>query len=129
MAMDQKELARAVAERTGLSREESADLIRAVLEGLQAQLSEGEAKRLSAALPEQLVEQVKQPRRHGKEARTVGVDDFTRQLSERIWLKEDEARRGVGAVLAVLRDALDAEEYRHLLGQLPAGYADLGAAG
>jgi uncharacterized protein (DUF2267 family) len=129
MAMDQKELARAVAERTGLSREESADLIRAVLEGLQAQLSEGEAKRLSAALPEQLVEQVKQPRRHGKEARTVGVDDFTRQLSERIWLKEDEARRGVGAVLAVLRDALDEEEYRHLLGQLPAGYADLAAAG
>jgi uncharacterized protein (DUF2267 family) len=127
MVMDQKELIRAIAVRTGLSRQESADLTRAVLEGLRSQLSEGEAKRLAAALPDSLLEQVKAPKRHGKEARPVGVDDFIRQLSERIWLKEDEARRGVGAVLAVLREALDEEEYRHLVGQLPAGYADLAA--
>src|SRR5216683_2452979 len=51
MAMDQKGIVRAVAERTGLSREESADITRAVLEGLAGQLSEGEARRLAADLP------------------------------------------------------------------------------
>jgi len=49
--MDQKGLIRAVAERTGLSREESADISRAVLEGLADQLSDGEARRLAADLP------------------------------------------------------------------------------
>jgi len=45
IAMDQKGLVRAVAVRTRLSREELADITRAVLEGLVGQLSEGEAPR------------------------------------------------------------------------------------
>src|SRR5260370_30224330 len=51
MAMDQKELAPSVAVRTRLSREETADNTRAVLEGLVAELCEGVAKRLSADNP------------------------------------------------------------------------------
>ena len=39
--MDQRELIRSVAERTGLSLAESADVTRAVLEQLAGQLSEG----------------------------------------------------------------------------------------
>jgi len=126
--MEQKVLVRAVAERTTLSREESADVTRAVLEGLADQLSVGEAKRLATDLPEALAEQVQVPRRRRKGAHPVGVDDFVRQLSEHAGLTEEEARTGAGAVLAALRDALSAEDYQHLVGQLPAGYTELEAA-
>jgi uncharacterized protein (DUF2267 family) len=123
--VDQKELVRSVAERSGLSREESADVTRAVLEGLGEQLSEGEARRLAADLPEQLVEQVPEPRRRRKGAHPVGVGDFIRRVSERTGLKEEEARAGIGAVLATLHEALSEEDYSHLIGQLPSGYTEL----
>ncbi|HTZ93323.1 MAG TPA: DUF2267 domain-containing protein [Streptosporangiaceae bacterium] len=121
--MEQKVLVRAVAERTSLSREESADVTRAVLEGLADQLSDGEARRLAADLPQVLAAQV--PRRRRKGAHPVAVDDFVRQLSEHAGLTEEEARSGAGAVLAVLREALSEDDYRHLVGQLPAGYTVL----
>jgi uncharacterized protein (DUF2267 family) len=122
--MDQKALIGAVAERTGLSREESADITRAVLEGLADQLSEGEARRLAADLPA-LAEQLQARRRRKKEAHPVRLRDFIRQVSERTGLTDEEARAGAGAVLAVLREALGEEEFRHLIGQLPAEYTRL----
>ena len=122
--MDQKGLARAVAERTGLSREESADITRAVLERLADQLSEGEARRLALDLPDVVAPQ-QVPRRRRKGAHPVRVTDFVRQVSERTGLTDEEARAGAGAVLAVLREALGEEEYRHLIGQLPAEYTGL----
>jgi uncharacterized protein (DUF2267 family) len=126
--MEQKVLVRAVAERTTLSREESADVTRAVLEGLADQLSIGEARRLAADLPEALAEQLQVPRRRRQGAHPVGVDDFVRELSEHAGLTEEEARTGAGAVLAALRDELSENDYQHLVGQLPAGYTDLEAA-
>lgn len=125
--MDQKGLARAVAERTGLSREESADVTRAVLERLTDQLSEGEARRLALDVPD-LADQLQMARRRSKEAHPVKVHDFIRQVSERTGLTEAEARAGAGAVLGTLREALGEEEYRHLTGQLPAEYAGLAQA-
>jgi len=125
MAMDQKALVRAVASRSGLSREESADVTRAVLEGLAAQLSQGEARRLVRDLPDPLTEQLRAPRRRRHGAHPVGVEDFIRQVSERTGLTEDDARAGTGAVLAALREALSEEDYGHLIGQLPAGYTRL----
>jgi uncharacterized protein (DUF2267 family) len=125
--MDQKGLARAVAERAGLSREESADLTRAVLERLADQLSEGEARRLALDVPD-LADQLQTARRRSKEAHPVKVHDFIRQVSERTGLTEEEARAGAGAVLGTLREALGEEEYRHLTGQLPAEYARLAQA-
>ncbi len=113
--MDQKGIVRAVAERTGLSREESADITRA----------EGEARRLAADLPGPLAEQLPAPRRRRKGAHPAGVDDFIRQVSERTGLTDDEARAGTGAVLAALREALSEEQYGHVIGQLPAGYTAL----
>jgi uncharacterized protein (DUF2267 family) len=124
VAMDQKALIGAVAERTRLSREESADITRAALEGLADQLSEGEARRLAADLPA-LAEQLQARRRRKKEAHPVRLRDFVRQVSERTGLTDDEARAGAGAVLAVLREGLSEEEYRHLTGQLPAEYTRL----
>jgi len=123
--MEQKVIVRAVADRTTLSREESADVTRAVLEGLADQLSDGEARRFAADLPRPLAEQAQVPRRRRKGAHPVAVDDFVRQLSERAGLTEDDARAGAGAVLAALREALSEEGYRHLVGQLPAGYTVL----
>jgi uncharacterized protein (DUF2267 family) len=123
--MDQKGLFSAVADRTMLSREESADLTRAVLEGLAEQLSEGEAKRLATDLPQQLSAPLLALRRRGKEAHPIRVDEFSKQLSKRTGLPASDTRNGTGAVIAVLRDALGEEEYRHIVGQLPAEYAAL----
>jgi uncharacterized protein (DUF2267 family) len=122
--MDHKGLAREVAERTGLSREESADVTWAVLEGLAQQLSEGEAKRLAAELPD-LAEQLKPRRRRRKEAHPVRLHDFLGQVARRTGLTEEEARAGAAGVLAALRDTLNEEEYRHLTGQLRAEYTGL----
>jgi uncharacterized protein (DUF2267 family) len=126
--MDLRELARAVAERTGLSREESADITRAVLEGLAAQLSEGEAKHLAVDLPEQLGGELDPARRRRQGAHPVPVLDFIRQISAHTGLPENEARVGTAAVLAVLSESLSAADYGHLMGQLPAAYRELVAA-
>lgn len=125
--MDQRELARAVAERSGLSRAESADITWAVLEGLADQLSEGEARRLALDFPD-LAERLQASRRRKKEAHPVRVHDFIRQVSQRTGLTDQDASSGAGAVLAALRDGLGEEAYRHLVGQLPAQYASLAAA-
>jgi uncharacterized protein (DUF2267 family) len=125
--MDQKALARAVAARTRLSREESADLARAVLEALASQLSEGEARRLAEDLPDLAGElPARRPRR--KEAHPIQVPDFIRQLSQHTGLTEADARDGAAAVFAVLRGELGEEGYGHLTGQLPDEYASLAAA-
>jgi uncharacterized protein (DUF2267 family) len=125
VVMDQKELARTVAERTRLSRQESADIARAVVEGLAVQLSEGEARRLAADLPGALTEPAQAPQRRRQQSRPVAVDRFIRQVSERTGLTHEDARSGVAAVVAALREALGDEQYRHLIAQLPVGYARL----
>jgi uncharacterized protein (DUF2267 family) len=120
-------MARAVAERTGLSREEAADLSWAVLEGLADQLSEGEAKRLAADFPTfpGLADQSQPSGRRTKEAHPLKVDEFIRRVSEHTGLPDDEATAGIRAVLGTLRDSLSADAYGHLVGQLPVGYTEL----
>jgi uncharacterized protein (DUF2267 family) len=126
--MELRELARGVAERTGLSREESADISRAVLEGLAAQLSEGEAKHLAVDMPDQLAGEMDAERRRRQGAHPVPVLEFIRQIGARTGLPESEARTGTGAVLAALSGSLGSEEYSHMMGQLPAAYRELAAA-
>jgi uncharacterized protein (DUF2267 family) len=122
--MGQRGIFRAVADRTGFSREEAADITRAVLAGLGDQLSDGEARRLAADLPG-LAEQVTVRRRRRTEAHPVRLTEFVRQVSQRTGMTEDDARAGAAAVLAVLRDELGQDGYRHLTGQLPAAYLEL----
>lgn len=124
--MDQKEFTRSVAERSGLSREESADVSRAVLEAISGQLSEGEARHLVAELPG--AGQQWQPRRHRPEAQPVRLDEFIAQVSQHTGLPDAETRAGTAAVLGALRDELSGDRYQHLLGQLPAEYAELAEA-
>jgi uncharacterized protein (DUF2267 family) len=123
--MDQRGLFSAVADRTRLTQEESADLTRAVLEGLSEQMSEGEAKRLATGLPQQLSAPLLALHRRGKEAHPIRVEEFAKQLSKRTGLPVPDTRTGTGAVIAVLRDALGEEEYGHMVGQLPDEYAAL----
>lgn len=131
--MDQKELFRAVAERTRLSREESADLTRAVLEGLADQVSvfgnstAGEARQMAADL-EDVGEQAQARRRGREEAHPVGLGDFIRQVSQRTGLTDEDTRAGTATVLALLREALSEDQYRRLTAQLPAEYAELAEA-
>jgi uncharacterized protein (DUF2267 family) len=126
--MELRELARGVAARTGLSREESADISRDVLEGIAAQLSEGEARHLAIDLPQQLAGEIDPARRRRQGAHPIPVLDFIRQVGARTGLPESEARAGTGAVLAELSGSLGQEDYRQIMGQLPAAYSDLGAA-
>ena len=123
--MEQKVLIRSVAERSMLSREESADITRAVLDGLAGQLGEGEAKRLTLKVPDAMTEQPRAPRRRRHGAHPIEVTEFVRQVAERTGLTENEARAGTAAVLAVLRESMSPQDYSHLTGQLPAGYAAL----
>jgi uncharacterized protein (DUF2267 family) len=127
--MELRQLARGVAQRTGLSREESADLSRAVLEGLAAQLSEGEARHLASDLPALLAGDTEVSRRRRQGAHPVPVLEFVRQIGGRTGLPENEARAGTGAVLAELSGSLSAEDYGHLMGQLPAAYGQLAGVG
>ena len=126
--MDLTDTARAVAERTGLSREESADMTRSVLDGLAGQVSAGEARHLATDLPEPLAAEVAAQPRRRTEAHPVSIDDFVRQVGTRTGQPERDARAGTAAVLATLRDRLSNEDYRHLMAQLPEGYSGLAAA-
>jgi len=112
-----------------LSREESADLTRAVLEGLVGQLSDGEARRLAADLPD-LAEQLQARRRRRKQAHPVRLHDFIRRVSEHTGLTDDDARAGAGAVLAVLYEAMGEEDHPQPTGAPPAEYTEVaGEAG
>jgi uncharacterized protein (DUF2267 family) len=123
--VDQKPFHAAVAERAGLSKEEAADLTRATLEELARQISGGEVQQLAVALPDWLEPHLP---RHDGGAHPKPLNDFIREISQRTGLKEDETRRGVAAVLAVLREAMDPTHLDHAMASLPKEYRELEAA-
>jgi uncharacterized protein (DUF2267 family) len=123
--MGQNEFARAVAERSGLSREEAADLTRAVLEAFAGQLSNGEARRLAMEFPDFVAEPWPLSAKRRTGAHPVPVEEFVRQVSGRTGLTTAETRTGTGAVLDVLRERVGEDGYRHLVGQLPDAYVEL----
>jgi uncharacterized protein (DUF2267 family) len=123
--VDDKSFYTAVAERAGLSKEEAADLTRATLEAMAAQISGGEVARLTTALPDWLVASVP---RHDASAHPIALTDFVRQISGRTGLREDETRRGIRAVLTVLRETVDNTHLDHALSLLPKDYRELEAA-
>ncbi|MDI1454940.1 MULTISPECIES: DUF2267 domain-containing protein [unclassified Streptomyces] len=119
--MDEQEFVRTVAERTGLSRQEAADLTRATLETLAHRLSAGEARDLISELPEGLAEAV----RRGTTDRVerFGHRESVLRVAERTMLKEEEADRGVRTVLAELREAISEKEFNDLMSQLGADFS------
>jgi uncharacterized protein (DUF2267 family) len=122
--VDEKTFFAVVAERAGLSKEEAADLTRATLQELAGQISGGELQQLAVALPDWLEPHL--PRHNGR-AHPKPPAEFIRQLSHRTGLTDEETRRGVKAILAVLREAMDATHLEHALAQLPKDYRELEA--
>lgn len=123
--MDEKTFAATVAERAGLSKEEARDLTRATLDELAGQLSSGELRNLVSTLPDWLRSEMP---RHEGHAQPVKAREFIRGLARRTGLKEEEVRRGVGAVLTILREAMDPQHLDHALALLPREYRELATA-
>jgi uncharacterized protein (DUF2267 family) len=120
--VDERTFAATVAERAGLSKEEARDLTRATVEELAAQLSSGELDKLGSTLPDWLRSELP---RHERSAHPVKAGEFIRLLARRTGLKEEEVRRGVGAVLITLREAMDPQHLDHALALLPREYREL----
>ncbi|MGP4003798.1 DUF2267 domain-containing protein [Streptomyces sp. 8N706] len=114
--MEEKEFIRAVSERTGLSRQEAADLTRATLETLAHRLSAGEAQDLTTELPEALAASVR--RGATEDIEPFGWDETVTRVAERNMLKNEEADRGVRAVLVTLRETISDKEFGDLMSQL-----------
>ncbi|MEU7694088.1 DUF2267 domain-containing protein [Microbispora hainanensis] len=116
--MDHRDFFGRVAERSGLSREEAADLSRATLELLGDRLSATEAQHLAFELPEPLRESV-----HVSDSiQRLGFREFVVLIGKRTGLTEEEARGGIRAVLLTLRDAVPDETFDHAMSQLPAEF-------
>jgi uncharacterized protein (DUF2267 family) len=120
--MDARAFYHNVAERTMLSKEEAADLTRAVLETLAMRVSAGEVRDLARQLPEPLAESI---RRSGKGQERFDLNELIRRVSTRTGLNEAETTAGVRAVLFTLREAVDRKEFNDLMSQLPGEFARL----
>jgi uncharacterized protein (DUF2267 family) len=121
--VEYKQFVQAVQDRTGLSRQESADLTRATLECLAERLSGGEAIQLAMQLPDGLREYLTGTKK--TQAERFGLDEFIRKVSEHTGLTTEETTRGVGAVLATLREAVTASEFEDVMSQLPGDFGEL----
>ncbi|WRZ88613.1 DUF2267 domain-containing protein [Streptomyces sp. NBC_01007] len=120
--MEEREFIQAVSERTGLTRQESADLTRATLETLAHRLSGSKDRALALELPEGLAEAVQRGATSAIEV--FGYDETVRRVAERNMLKKDEADSGVRAVLVTLRETISEKEFGNMMSQLGAEFSN-----
>jgi uncharacterized protein (DUF2267 family) len=120
--MDQREFTRKVAERSNLSKEESADLTRAVLEALGQRLSAGEVRDLALQLPDPLAEAV---RPKLKSPARFDLTELIDRVSKRTGLNQAETTVGASAVLATLREAVEDRAFNQVMSHLPGDFSRL----
>jgi uncharacterized protein (DUF2267 family) len=120
--VDHKEFVDAVAQRSGLTRQEAVDLTNATLEALAQRLSGGEVRQLAMYLPEPLTHSLKS-REQG--AAKFGLYEFIQKVREHTGLTESETTEGVRAVLTTLRDAVPEDEFKDVMSQLPRDFSNL----
>ncbi len=113
---------RTVAELSGLSREESADLTRAVLLTLADRLSRGEIADFGSRLPDGLEESLRPSKRKPEK---FGLDEFFRRISERTGLNPAETAESTAVVLTVLRDSIKDDTFDRAMSQLPGEFRQL----
>ena len=94
-----------------------------VLEVLARRLTSEEADDLAAQLPDPLAKAVQ--RRGDQPAETSGVEEFLRQVAERIGARPGTAEWDASAVLSTIAEAISGGQLSHLLSLLPPGYAPL----
>jgi uncharacterized protein (DUF2267 family) len=125
--VDHKEFILSVADRSGLSRQESQDVTHSTLQTLADRISGGETRQLAVHLPDEF-RQYLTPRQEG--AHQFGLDEFVRRVSEHTGLTEQEATNGIRGVFLTLRDGLPEDPFGDVLSQLPKDFERLvGAAG
>jgi uncharacterized protein (DUF2267 family) len=121
--MDDREFFRTVAERTGLSREEAADLTRAALEAIARRLSEGALRALAPHLPDGLDATVRGVK--GRPTKRSGLREAEEQVSERTGLTPEEVHAGFREVLGTLREVVPETEFERAVDQLPGEFRRL----
>jgi uncharacterized protein (DUF2267 family) len=113
-----------VAQRSGLSREQSESLTQATLQVLADRISGGQAADLEAQLPEQLAGLLR--RSPQKPAESYGLQRFVDKVAE---LAPDVPAEvvlpGIRAVLLTLRDAVPDKEFTDTIAQLPQEFREL----
>jgi uncharacterized protein (DUF2267 family) len=117
-----QEFITAVADRSGLSREDAENLVHATLRVLAERISGGEAEDLKAQMPKQLQVDLIPPQ---EEAQSFGADEFARRVAQRSGMSEADAGAGVIAVLATIREAVTPGEFDDVLAQLGKEFAEL----
>lgn len=120
--MENSEFIDSVARRLRTSPEQATAITRATLTTLAERIDGGEARDLSARLPEGLRAYAFAPR---DKAQRFGLDVFIQQVSGRAEVDGDLARAGMRAVFDTLRDAIPAGEYDDVITHLPAEFWDL----
>ncbi|MEN3268341.1 DUF2267 domain-containing protein [Pseudonocardia sp.] len=125
--MDEREFFRTVAERTGLSREEAADLTRAALEAIARRLSEGAVGDLVLHLPDGLDATMRGVK--GRPNKRSGLNEAEEQVAERTGLTREEVHAGFREVLGTLREVVPETEFDRAVDQLPGEFRRLMAEG
>jgi uncharacterized protein (DUF2267 family) len=121
--MHEHEFTAAVRRSTGLDTpEHTRAAVRATLAVLGQRLSAVEAADLAAQLPARYGDAL----RESPEVERFDLEEFYRRVADREGLgcSPQKARQHARAVMTAVREAIGSE-YRHMLDQLPADYADL----
>lgn len=104
-------------------RREAEEVATWVLEVLARRLPREAANDLAVQLPDPLAKAVQ--RRGEQPSETFGVEEFLRQIAERIGARPGTAEWDASAVLSTLADAVSGEQLNQILSLLPSGYAPL----
>jgi uncharacterized protein (DUF2267 family) len=123
--VDNNEFIDAVAQRLGTSSEQAGALTQASLRTLAERIDGGEARDLSAQLPEPLREHAFAP---SETAERFGLDEFVQRVSGRAGVDSALARDGVRAVFDTLREAVPPGEFDDVISQLPADLREMTGA-
>nr|WP_161556610.1 DUF2267 domain-containing protein [Micromonospora acroterricola] len=120
--MEYEQLIATVRRRAGLGENEAVRSVQAVLSVLGERLAGREADHLAAQLPDRLSTSVTR----NPQGRRWDVGEFLKNVGDREQCPDaDRVRQHAQAVLRTVAEALDDDERRDLLAQLPAGIIDL----
>lgn len=124
--MNQEEFEIKVAQRAGVPLDLARDLIRATLRTLSERLTRGEADDLASQLPKGIKDWLAGSSEPFAEP--FGLDEFVHRVAERANVLLEEARVGMQAVFATLREAVTGGEFRQAMAQLPNEFSGLARA-
>ncbi len=114
--MNNAEFLEAVGKRAGLPPTEAADVVRATLTTLAEVIRGGAARHLATQLPEEFRGYL---HKNVDFAEQLDLVEFLNEVQARAGLDDQRAADGARAVLATLRAAVTADEFKDLESELP----------